>query len=260
MVGRARCAWSSAGFDKSSLARAIAALSEGRVESEPMGTLEPEALAASSKPAQAQSAAAPATAPAVQAPSAEQAPSSDADGGYPTWRKRTGYAMIPLAIAFAGVGFGLAEWSQPLRDKLVHSRSGDVPFPGLRAKYDRVSAASYLGVASAPLGVAAAALLVRARASVPWWSYTLSALGLGAAGVGIYQVAIANQCQLAEEVTNACLRKRETERRGVLLVAASVPLISVPIFHLVRRQKDERAQLSALNVPGGAGLLLSGSY
>jgi hypothetical protein len=169
--------------------------------------------------------------------------------------------MIPLAVAFAGVGFGLAEWSQSLLEDVTRSRGGDAPPVGQEDRYDRVSAASYLGVASAPFAVAAAALLAQSHESVPWWSYTLGVLGLGVAGVGIYEVAISDQCQLAEDATDACLRRKETTNRGVLLVAASVPLISVPIFHLVRRKKaDANAQVSTLNVPHGAGLLLTGSY
>jgi hypothetical protein len=85
-------------------------------------------------------------------------------------------------------------------------------------------------------------------------------LGLGAAGGGIYLVAISNQCDLESEAGN-CFRKRETASFGVLSVAAAVPLISVPIFHLVRRRPgDAKAQVSALNVPGGSGLSLTGTF
>jgi hypothetical protein len=258
IVGRARATITASGFDRASLAKAIVALSEGRIESEPLGTLEPEAVASLQVPA-ARSAAQPAEVPAAGSPPAAS-PERTPDRGYPTWRKRTGYAMIPLSIVFAGLGFGLDAWAQSLRSDLVTASTGDTLLPGQQDRYDSVSAATYIGVASAPLGLAAVALLAQPRSSVPWWSYTFGALGLGAAGVGIYQVAITKQCYLNGEA-GMCLRERESARRGVLLVAAAVPLISVPIFHLVRRTGGEQsAQVSALSVPAGAGLSVRGTY
>jgi hypothetical protein len=254
MVGRARVGLSGGSFDRASLAKAIAALNEGRVESEPLGTLEPELPAAPKAQAQA----APAQAePAAAA--AEPATQAAAESGYPKWRKRTGYAMIPLSIVFAGLGFGLDAWAQSLYVDTITSNTGDVPLPGAQQQYDRVAGATYLGVVSAPLGLAAVALLAETRSSVPWWSYTLGVLGLGVAGVGIYEVAISNQCVLSEQGTGRCLQSRESARLGVLLVAAAVPLISVPIFHLVRKTPTETTpQVSALSFPGGVGLSISG--
>jgi PEGA domain len=261
MVGRARATFTSAGFERASLSKAIAALSEGRIESEPLGTLEPEpVLAPTAAPAQG---VAPAAAPAAAVASAEAAPT--AEGAYPTWRKRTGYAMIPLALVFAGVGFGLDAWAQSLNSKLEDGHAIDMFSPGQQQQYDSVSAASYVGLASAPLGVAAVALLAEPRASVPWWSYTLGVVGLGLTGFGIYEVAVVDQCTLSTQAdpmtgqTSVCLHKRDTQRLGILLVAASVPLISIPIFHLVRKSSAS-AQVSALHVPGGATLSLSGRF
>ncbi len=258
MAGRARATWTSAGFERGSLAKAIAALSEGRVEAEPLGTPEPEPALAPEKPR----AAGPVRAAevAAEAPNRSEPTAASDDGEYPAWRRRTGYAMIPLAIVFAGVGFGMAGWSQMLLDDLIVANSGDTPIPGKEQQEKRVSAASYLGVASAPFGLAAVALLVAPQPSVPWWSYTLGVLGLGAAGGGMYAVAISNQCKL-EGDAGGCFRKRQTVNLGILSLAAAVPLISVPIFHLVRRKPSEApAQVSALNVPGGAGLSVSGAF
>lgn len=257
MLGRARATWTSSGFERNSLAKAIAALNEGRIEAEPLGTPEAEPALAPEKPVAQMD-------PARQDPSADapsgREPALRPDGEYPAWRRRTGITMIPLALVFAGVGFGMAGWSQLLLDDLVITNSGDAPIPGKEQQQARVSAASYVGVASAPFGLAAAALLAAQHPSVPWWSYTLGALGLGAAGAGIYLVAISDQCDLAGEAGD-CFRKRETVSFGVLSLAAAVPLVSVPIFHLVRRKPSEvKAQVSALNVPGGSGLSVSGVF
>jgi hypothetical protein len=259
ILGRARATWTSSGFERNSLAKAITALNEGRVEGEPLGTLEAEPALAPDKPV-AQADPARAQEASAAAPSGGAPAATEGDGKYPAWRRRTGIAMIPLALAFAGVGFGMAEWSQPLRDKWGNSLSGDTAVPGTKERYDRVSAASYIGIASAPLGLAAVALLATGHPSVPWWSYTLGALGLGAAGTGMYFVAISNHCELEDDM-GECLRPEDTVRRGVLLVAMAVPLISVPIFHLVRRKPGEaKAQVSAFNVPGGSGLSLTGTF
>jgi hypothetical protein len=256
MLGRARATWTSAGFERNSLAKAITALNEGRVEGEPLGTLEAEPALAAEKPADQGGLRQD---PSGEAPSRSE-PATRDDAEPPAWRRRTGFAMIPLALVFASVGFGMAGWSQLLLDDLIITNSGDTPIPGKQQQEDRVSAASYVGVASAPFGLAAAALLAVQHPSVPWWSYTLGVLGLGAAGGGIYLVAISNQCDLESEAGN-CFRKRETASFGVLSVAAAVPLISVPIFHLVRRRPgDAKAQVSALNVPGGSGLSLTGTF
>lgn len=261
IAGRARAGYSAAGFERTSLTKAIAALSEGRIEAEPMGALEPEPVAA---PMKAPVRGAPVEAAAPVAAIAAAEPTPAAEGGYPTWRKRTGYAMIPLAIAFAGVGFGLDAWAQSLNHDLENSAASDTYVPGQQQQYDSASAAAWMGVASAPLGVTAVALLAQPRASVPWWSYTLGVLGLGAAGGGIYAVAITDQCTLRTGnpgEPSTCLHHSETQRLGVLLVAASVPLISVPIFHLVRRKSESAtAQVSALQLPGGAVLSLSGRF
>jgi hypothetical protein len=259
MVGRARATFTSAGFDRASLSKAIAALAEGRVESEALGTLEPEVPAAPVLPPQ--KAAPPTTESGAPPPAPTQTGPAQTEV-YPAWRYRTGYAMIPLAIAFAGLGFGLDAWARSLHSDLEDAQYGDAAFVGQEEQHDSVAAATYLGVASAPFGLAAVALLAEPRASVPWWSYTLGVLGLGAAGAGIYLAAIDNQCQLREVGTGVCLHASDTKRAGVLLVAAAVPLISVPVFHLVRRtgQPGATARVGAMRVTGGAGVSIAGAF
>lgn len=259
VAGRARAGWSSAGFDRPSLSRALAALSEGRIEAEPLGVLEPEPPPPPpSKPGSVGPPDAPPLPPPPPPPPSAQ--------GVPLWRKRTGYALTGLSVALFGAGLGLELWAQALKDDLVEASYGDAQPVDLQDQYDRVSAASWLGVASGPVGFAAALAWVGPRPNVPWWSWTLGALGLGGVGVGIYQIAIAGKCEMRGEspsgVPDVCLREYLTTTRGVLLISAAVPLISVPILHLVRRRPggaDAALRVSTHALAGGAVLQLSGA-
>jgi hypothetical protein len=164
-------------------------------------------------------------------------------------------------VALFATGLGLELWSQSLQDDLVEANSGDAPPTGLEDRYDRASAASWLGVASGPVGVLAVLSWAAPQPQVPWWSWTLGAFGLGLAGVGIYQVAISDDCSLYGESPTDCLREKQTTTRGVLLLSAAIPLISLPIVHLVRRTPGERApQVSAGALPGGGQLRVSGRF
>jgi hypothetical protein len=251
VAGRARAGWTGSGFERPSLTKALAALFEGRVEAEPLGVLEAEPLA---------------PAAAVSAASAEEAPRADvarapaaapaAEPAFPAGRKRTAYALTGLSVVLFGTGLGLELWAQDLKNQLVESGMGDAPLTKLPEQHDRVSAASWLGVASGPVGVLAAALWVEPRSHVPWWSWGLGVLGLGALGVGIYEVAIADQCSLPSD--DGCLRTHETTTRGVLLMSAALPLLSVPVLHLSRRSHGLR--VSGTTLPGGGQLRLSGHF
>jgi hypothetical protein len=257
VAGRARASWQRGAFERPSLSKALAALAEGRIEAEPLGVLEPEPVVASAPSAQSQRKPVegkPET--PVDRPSAS---TPDADA-VPLWRTRTGYALTGVSVALFATGLGLELWSQSLKDNLVASNSGDAPPTGLQDRYDRASAASWLGVASGPVGFLAVLSWAAPQPRVPWWSWTLGAVGLGLAGVGIYQVAIADQCSLYGETMTECLREEQTTTRGVLLLSAAIPLISVPIVHLVRRRPDQAPQLSGSARPGGGALQLRGRF
>ncbi len=86
-----------------------------------------------------------------------------------------------LSLAVFGAGLGLELWSQELKDDLVVTDPDTTPLPDKQEQYDRVSAASWIGVA-AGLGLLATLARVAPRPNVPWWSWGLGVLGLGAAG------------------------------------------------------------------------------
>ncbi|HEX6241858.1 MAG TPA: PEGA domain-containing protein, partial [Polyangiales bacterium] len=259
VAGRAQASWSGSGFERTSLVKALAALAEGRIDTEPLGVLEPEPVSAPAPNAQdsSESVAPPSTPAAASAAAASTTP---AQGVLP-WRKRTGYALTGLSVALFATGLGLELWSQSLQDDLVQANSGDAPPTGLQDRYDRASAASWLGVASGPVGFLAVLAWTAPQSQVPWWSWTLGALGLGVAGVGIYQVAVSDDCALYGESATDCLREKQTTTRGVLLLSAAIPLISVPIVHLVRRSGEERApQIAGSALPGGGQLSVRGRF
>jgi hypothetical protein len=254
LAGRARASWNGSAFERASLTKAVAALSEGRIEAEPLGELEPEPELAVEQRHTGDGR----IKRGVE--DVRKPPAPTTEELVPRWRKRTGYALTGVSLAVFATGLGLELWSQELKDDLVVTDLDTTPIPGKQDQYDRVSAASWLGVAAGPLGLLATLAWVAPRAEVPWWSWGLGVLGLGAAGVGIYQVAIADNCTLHLE-ERGCLRTEHSAARGAMLVSAALPLISVPVLHLVRRTKaGPTASVTGTSLPGGGVLRLVGRF
>jgi hypothetical protein len=256
--GRARAVWTGTGFERASLGKALAALAEGRTEAEPLGELEPEPVVAP-PPAQAQGAKAK---PKEELPDPLPAPATT---GMRAWRKPTGYAMTAASIALFGTGLGLELWSQSLSKDLAEADDPDET-PLDPERYNRVHDASWLGVVSGPVGLFATLAWVQPRPRVPWWSWSMGVLGLGVAGLGAYQIAIADECALKVEDKNNptlehCLRNENTEVRGAILLSAALPLLSVPVLHLVRRtHAGASVSVMGSSLPGGMALRLSGRF
>lgn len=99
-------------------------------------------------------------------------------------------------------------------------------------------------------------------ARVPYWSWALGGLGLGALGGGLYVLSTEGRCASTD-----CGRTRRKGPLGVLLVAGAAPLIAIPITHALRAPESthvafapliERARHSA--VLGGASLHFRGVF
>jgi drug/metabolite transporter (DMT)-like permease len=164
--------------------------------------------------------------------------------------RRAGFALAGVAGALFATGLTLQLRSQALRNDLVPH--GDETFsPGDYGKYERVAGASWLGVGSGPLGLAAVLLATAPREHVPWWSYALGVAGLGLVGGGIYELARAGDCGLRDDTEHTCLRTHDTEARGAILLSAALPLIALPITQLLRRRRAGAD--FALNVRSGPG-------
>ena len=81
---------------------------------------------------------------------------------------------------------------------------------------------------AAPLGAVflatGEALAYTPRRRVPWWGWTVGAVGVGLLTWGIVEMASADRCDRDLTVTPACVSGQESIDRGVLLLSAGVPL------------------------------------
>lgn len=172
--------------------------------------------------------------------------------------RRAGYALAATAGATFVVGLAFDLRTQRLQDELSEVVDVDAGSPGqgslderalqrrdqLQPAFERGQDLRWVGVGAGALGLLAASLLVEPlQGAYPWWSYTLAAAGLGLVGAGAYEVARSDECVLAASV-GPCRRPRDSAARGALLLSAAVPLLSVPLVLLLKR--DARADTSDL--------------
>ena len=224
-----KVAWSSA----------LAALVEGRIEGPAsVAVAEPANLRslaqgrASTKSPDRQ---APPPTVLTQEPAREESPApvSSSNDQQARRLRRTGYALAVAAGGLFVTGLALDLKAHSLQRELV-SAGAVAQLADKNAQYDRLAAASWLGLASGPLGLAASVLLVRPQPHVPWWSYGVGGLGAGLVAVAVFELASADTCELSRS-QGGCLITKSSGRRGGLLLAAALPLFSVPLLHLLRR-------------------------
>jgi hypothetical protein len=235
---------------------ALSALFEGRVEPGP--SLEPaRALPAAAAPV------AQASAPA-QTADAPAPPSDEPTTPAPSWparRSRSGYVLAGLAGAVFATGLALELRARSLRNGVAPPQGEEGFLAADYLKAEDLLQASWLGVASGPLGLAAVLLATAPRESVPWWGYLAGAGGLALLGGGIYDLAMADKCALKDHEEQTCLYTRDTTARGAMLLSAAAPLIALPVTQLVRRRRASPALAWNLrSAPDRVMLILRGSY
>jgi hypothetical protein len=67
---------------------------------------------------------------------------------------------------------------------------------------------------------------------VPWWSYAAGAAGLGLGVWGSVELAKHGECEVLL-TTGGCADTRESAGKGALLLAGALPLLALPIDHLI---------------------------
>ncbi len=115
-----------------------------------------------------------------------------------------------------------------------------------------------LGVlVAAPLGAvfvaSGEALAYSPRARVPWWGWTVGAVGVGLLAWGVVEMATADRCSRDVIVTSACVPGEEAMDRGVLLLSLGAPLAFLPVWAVTHRSKVE---IQA----HGAGFMVRGEF
>jgi hypothetical protein len=246
VIARVTLPWSDKhGFDKVQLQLALDTLAQGRIEPElapvaPVAALAPVALIE----------------PVAPAPPPAREDSARGKLG-PTALRALGGSLAGVGAAGLAVGVLFEMRRQDLENEVAKLPVGHPAQEKKGAEYDDASALRWIGISGGVLGAAAVPLLLKPRAEVPWWSWAVGGAGLVAAGIGTWQVAIANQCEipLVDEATGSrtCAAYRNTEGRGGLILSASVPLLAVPLTHLFFRSRVELAPSAS---PGHAALTM----
>jgi hypothetical protein len=238
------------GFDPDQLAGALSALFEGRMEAGP--SLEPPLPEPPPAAPVAQAAPPPETVDAAAPPGAAPPPA------WPERQRRSGYALAGVAGAVFATGLALELSAQSASEGLAPK--GDEAFSaGDYAKAEHLMQASWLGVASGPVGLAAVLLATVPREHVPWWSYGAGVAGLALLGGGVYELAVASECALPSDT--GCLRRKDTTARGAMFMSAALPLIALPITHLARRRRARPDFAWRVHSgPESAMLVLHGRY
>jgi hypothetical protein len=240
IVARVALPWSDKqGFDGTELQAALDTLAQGRIEPEvlsaaPLAALAPVALLEPLTPA--------------PPPRHEDTPREKLS---PRARHVIGSSLAGVGVAGFSVGV-VFEMRRHDLEREVATISDNQLLAEKSDQYDQASNLRWIGLSGGVLGAAAVPLLVKPRAEVPWWSWAVGGAGLVAAGLGTWQIAVANQCELPY-ADGGCAAQRNTEGRGGLLVSAAAPLLAVPLSHLLLRSRVEIAPSAS---PAHAGLTL----
>ncbi len=171
---------------------------------------------------------------ATEADAPETAAPSASGWGRADWEIGLGAAAGAVAIAGLAAGFaladdgyrlGLASSAYPLSDPM-YLRSRDT----WQAQRSTSWALSMSGGA---LGVLAVVLAMEREASVPWWSWAVGGVGLGAAVTGAVLTATATECGTAQPA-QPCIAGAQQRDFGVSALGLSLPLLAVPLTFLLR--------------------------
>lgn len=220
---------------------------------------------------------------AAQESAAPQSVDRPADAVAPTMSdgrrrriRRTGYSLLGVSAALFAVGIGYDMRAQSLQDKLaplgtLNSANPEgeplEPAPvdltrrqrALQSTFETSSDLRWLGVGAGAVATLATALLVAPRERPSWWSYTLAGVGVALVAVGARQVAISDRCDQADGL-GLCRRPHDSKARGALLISAAIPLLSVPLVQLFKRDDGRSLSLSSRPLPAGVQLELHAVY
>jgi hypothetical protein len=129
----------------------------------------------------------------------------------------------------------------------------------LEAVQDFQFAPLAVAVAGAALTGAALPSVLPPGPRLPAWSIALGVAGLGAAAAGTGLLIAGTQCDDFDAL-GRCTNTLTTSRLGAMLLAWSVPLVGVPLVHILRAPGDrgDTRELSFGLPPGGLGLSVRG--
>ena len=169
-------------------------------------------------------------------------------------RRGIGGALAGGGAVSLAVAAGLYARRVNQGDEFSQAEPGTPEYASARQKWEDAR----LGVLlAAPLGAVflatGEALTYAPRSRVPWWGWTVGAIGVGLLTWGIVEMATADRCARDVIVTTACVPGQESVDRGVLLLSAGVPLAFLPVWAVTQRSKVEVQA-------HGAGFMVRGEF
>jgi hypothetical protein len=190
-------------------------------------------------------------------------PSAEArdDDGTP----RGARLVAGVALGVIGAGGLAGGWvfygvSRADLARLRAAFAGDPDFDARASAFDDATLLTYaLGVPGGVLLTAAVPLLLPASEGVPWWSWSLGALGV--AGVAVGGWALAQEGTADGVNADGSIRLRRTASLGVMLGLSALPLLAVPLTHGIRALgAGETAQAEVSIAAGGAVFRVGGTW
>lgn len=157
-----------------------------------------------------------------------------------------GWSLAGTGLAAYGAGWFLyTRWLQQHRTVSATPADSEARDSAVRAS-DRTSLIAAITAASGGLLLTASVPLLLAdqnlrSSGVPYWSWALGGLGLGAVGGGLYILSTEGSCVAVE-----CTATRKQGPLGVLLIAGAAPLIAMPIAHALGATRPTHVALSPL--------------
>jgi hypothetical protein len=178
-------------------------------------------------------------------------------------RGRHGLRVSGITLASIGAGALLTatifHGLRIHRGRQVPSDPSDPSFIGRQSAWVNARQPTLvLASAGSAMATTALALAVPGQSRVPWWSYTIGAAGLGLLGYGIYESGSLPPCGSSTANLASCRSREEQVDRAALLGALALPLISLPLIHLLRDAPTLDVQVSTAGA--GAAIYFEGSF
>jgi hypothetical protein len=168
-------------------------------------------------------------------------------------RRAAGLVLFGLGVAGHATSWVLWAELRKRERELAGLAPGQAGFLDQQDRFDALRwPTGALGVGSGLLTAAAIPLVLPERSEdrVPFWSLGLGLAGLVGTSAGVMLLSGPRGC-----VDAACTRRSATPALGAVLLGHGLPLLSVPLTHLLRRQG---APFADSRTPGGeAGRLSS---
>lgn len=177
-------------------------------------------------------------------------------------RDGPGATRLVAGVGAAALSAGLysVAWLQYVEADDARSRFRQSANPASLVRYEDkvISTVGYAAFGAGAGAIAVVALLPDAEGAIPWWSWAVGAAGAATAGAGLYLYADGEDCTLSRCTASS---SRTDPSLGALVATHAVPLLSVPLTHIVRALSGDTAvRASASAAQDGVSVSAGGRF